>query len=369
MVWSRNNIQECQHLEENTASTERKENGENIAREIHTGLFRDQTALDYPGYQSGCVGNRIIELLKAMDFEGARRNADERLNQELTRIRNLPKRSKIKIVNQYGLKHASLKNVGLLKELEINLGVISREQRRVANECNKMQKDFKEIQRKSLSKFLPPLTQDEGVDKVPAAHKKPQRQRRNTAVFDQTPVWLKGRRVSITEKKREILLDMTKKSKERTFKIISQNNKKTSVGLPLPPIRDNVELDEDPWITRINRQRKKAFNGSCFPSLLGEDKGYTREPEKYRGNLAHNEQGAHSPATYDERHLTKRTFRGTVYEKVLKMPDPANIPHLNPRDPKLYHVVMKVKNRKGSKLVNSDAVVARRNTVFTRHWK
>lgn len=304
-----------------------------------------------------------------MDFEGARRNADERLNQELTRIRNLPKQSKIKIVNKYGLKRASNTNAGLLKQLEIDLGVISREQRRVANECNKLQKDFKEIQRKSLSNFLPPLTQEEGVDMVPAAQKKPHRQRRNAAVFDQTPVWLKGRKESITEKKREILLDMTAKSKERTFKIISQNNKKTSIGLPLPPIRDNVELDEDSWITRLNRQLENAFVGSCFPSLLGEDKEHNREREKHRGNLAQNEQGPHSPTNNDETYLKKRTFRGTVYEKVLKMPDPANIPHLNPRDPKLYHVVMKVKKRKVSKLENSDAFVARRNTVFTRHWK
>ena len=304
-----------------------------------------------------------------MDFEGARRNADERLNQELTRIRNLPKRSKIQIVNKYGLKHASHTNAGLLKQLEIDLGVISREQRRVANECNKMQKDFKEIQRKSLSNFLPPLTPQEEVNMVPTAPKKPQqRHRRNTPVFDLTPVWLKGRRESMTEKKREILLDMTAKSKERTFKIISQNNKKTSIGLPLPPIRDNVEFEEDSWITRLNRQRENAFVGSCFPSLLGEDKRYNRERAKARENLAQNEQGPHSPTNSDERDLKKRTFRGTVYEKVLKMPDPANIPHLNPRDPKLYHVVMKVKKRKVSKLENSDAFVARRNTVFTRHW-
>ena len=150
-----------------------------------------------------------------MDFEGARRNADERLNQELTRIRNLPKRSKIKIVNKYGLKHASHTNAGLLKQLEINLGVISREQRRVANECNKMQKDFKKIQRKSLSNFLPPLTPEQEVDAVPTAPKKPQRQRRKTTVFDQTPAWLKGRRESMTEKKREILLDMTAQSNPR----------------------------------------------------------------------------------------------------------------------------------------------------------
>lgn len=301
-----------------------------------------------------------------MDFQGARRNADERLNQELTRIRNLPKRSKIKIVNKYGLKHASHTNAGLLKELEINLGVISREQRRVANECNKMQKDFKEIQRKSLSKFLPALPQEEKENEITAAKRNPERQRRSTAVFDQTPMWLEGRRESISKKNREILLA---RSKERTFKIISHNSRKTSIGLPLPPIHDHVELNEDPWITRINRQRKKAFVGSCFPSLLGEDKIYNRQRGIYCGNLTHqSEQGTYSPTNNDERHLKKRTFRGTVYEKVLKMPDPANIPHLNPRDPKLYHVVMKVKKRRVAKLENADANVARRNTVFTRHW-
>lgn len=306
-----------------------------------------------------------------MDFEGARRNADERLNQELIRIRNLPKRSKIKMVNKYGLKHASHTNAGLLKELEINLGVISREQRRVANECNKRQRDFTEIQRKSLSKFLPPLAQKEKEDKKPTIKRKPQRQRRTTAVFDQTPVWLKGRRESISEMKREILLDMTAKSKERTFKIISENNKKTSIGVPLPPLRD-AELDEDEWITRLNRPRKNAFVGSCFPFLLEEDKEHHRDHERYRGKKLHQHQQLiehHSLPNNDNASVKERTFRGTVYEKVLRMPDPAKIPHLNPRDPKLYQVVMKVRKRKVSKLENSDAVVARKNTVFTRHWK
>ncbi|XP_078373903.1 uncharacterized protein LOC144657432 [Oculina patagonica] len=304
-----------------------------------------------------------------MDFEGARRNADERLNQELIRIRNLPKRSKIKIVNKYGLKHASHTNAGLLKELEINLGVISREKKRVANECDKRQRDFTEIQRKSLSKFLPPLAQEEEEVEKQTIKRKPQRQQRSTAVLDQTPMWLKGRRESISEKKREILLDLTAKSKERTFKIISKNNKKTSIGVPLPPIRDS-ELEEDAWITRLNHPRKNAFAGSCFPFLLAEENENERDQEKYHGKRLHqNQQWPHPPPNKDSANLKARTFRGTVYEKVLKMPDPAKIPHLNPRDPKLYQVVMKVRKRKVSKLENSDAVVARKNTVFTRHWK
>lgn len=309
-----------------------------------------------------------------MDFEGARRNADDRLNQELIRIRNLPKRSKIKVIaNKYGLKHASHTNAGLLKELEINLGVISREQRRVVNECNKRQRDFTEVQKKSLSKFLPPLTQVQGETNTTVIRKAQLRQRKTTTVIDQTPLWLKGRRESICEMKREMLLDMTAKSKQKTFKIISENNKKISIGAQLPPIRDGVELEQDPWITRLHRQRKNAFVGSCFPFLLEEEKGYDREQDKYRGkNPQQNQQGPRQfPPSNDDAPADskERTFRGTVYEKVLKMPDPAKIPHLNPRNPKLYHVVMKVRKRKVSKMEQSDAVAARKNTVFTRHWK
>ena len=308
-----------------------------------------------------------------MDFEGARRNADDRLNQELIRIRNLPKRSKIKIANKYGLKHASHTNAGLLKSLEIDLNVISREQRRVVNECNKRQRDFTEVQKKSLSKFLPPLIQEEETEERPTVQRKTQRQRKVTTVIDQTPMWLKGRRESICEFKREMLLDMTARSKKKTHKIISENNKKTSIGAPLPPIRDEeVDVGRDPWITRLNRQRKNAFAGSCFPFLLEENKGYDREEVNYRRKESYQDQHeTRFPANNDNVHeeLRKRTFRGTVYEKILKMPDPAKIPHLNPRDPKLYHVVMKTRKRKVSKLEQADAVVARKNTVFTKHWK
>lgn len=213
-----------------------------------------------------------------MDFEAARRNADERLNQELIRIRNLPKRSKIKIANKYGLKHASHTNAGLLKELEINLSVISREQRRVANECNKRQRDFKESQKISLSKFLPPLAQEEKktVEARPVGREEIGRQR--TSVLDQTPMWLKGRRESITEVKRQMLLKLTAKSKEKTFNIISENNRKTSIGAPLPPLHD-VEIDENSLVTRLNRRRKNAYAGSCFPFLLEEEE-LKREREK-----------------------------------------------------------------------------------------
>ena len=310
-----------------------------------------------------------------MDFEAARRNADDRLTQELTRIRNLPKRSKIKIGNKYGLKHASHTNAGLLKSLEIDLNVISREQRRVANECNKRQREFTEVQRKSLSKFLPSIAQEDGGEGKSTVQGKTQRQRKTTTVIDQTPMWLKGRKESICELKREMLLDMTARSKEKTYEIISKNNKKTSIGAPLPPIRDiEVEVDREALITRLNRQRKNAFAGSCFPFLLAENQEYNREGVKYPRKKPYQDQREPSlPSNYaqdnEQDDFRKRTYRETVYEKILEIPDPSKIPHLDPRDPKLYHVVMKARKRKVSKLEQADHVVARKNTVSTRHWK
>ena len=310
-----------------------------------------------------------------MDFEAARRNADERLNQELVRIRNLPKRSKIKVANKYGLKHASHTNAGLVKELEINLGIISREQRRVANECSKRQRDFRETQKKSLSKFLPPLGPQENI-KIMAAETKVEAEEirtQRTTVADQAPIWLKDRTESIAEFKRERLIEMTARSKKKTLKIISENNKKTSIGATLPPLRD-VELDENSLLTRLNRRRKNAFAGSCFPFLL-EDTELKTEKEnqpveslskrnrEWLGELGPNQDASMNRA---------RTFRGVTYEKVIKMPDPAKIPHLDPRNPKLYQVVMRVydrNRRKISRMNETDAEIARKNTVFTKHWK
>lgn len=319
---------------------------------------------------------RMSFLITAeMDFEAARRNADERLNQELVRIRNLPKRSKIKVANKYGLKHASHTNAGLVKELEINLGIISREQRRVANECSKRQRDFRETQKKSLSKFLPPLGPQEDI-KIMAAETKVEAEEirtQRTTVADQAPIWLKDQRESIAEFKRERLIEMTARSKKKTLKIISENNKKTSIGAPLPPLRD-VELDENSLLTRLNRRRKNAFAGSCFPFLL-EDTELKTEKEnqpveslskrnrEWLGKLGPNQDASMNRA---------RTFRGVTYEKVIKMPDPAKIPHLDPRNPKLYQVVMRVydrNRRKISRMNETDAEIARKNTVFTKHWK
>lgn len=302
-----------------------------------------------------------------MDFQTARRNADERLNQELIRIRNLPKRSKFKVANKYGLKHASHTNSGLLKELEINLSVISREQRRVANECDKRQRDFRELQKRSLSKFLPPLPKEDEVEKTAFKNKvEPEgMMRQGASVLHQTPMWLKGCKESVTELKREMLLTLTAKSKEKTFKIISENNRKTSIGAPLPPLH-NVEIDETSWITQLNRRRKNAYAGSCFPFLLEEEES-EREQERFPRDNSIQDKVSENYKT-----LYKRTFRGVTYEKVLKMPDPAKIPHLNPRDPKLYHVVMKVRDRNRRKITQLhklDSEVARRNTVFTKHWK
>ena len=303
-----------------------------------------------------------------MDFEAARKRADERLNQELLRVRNLPKRSKIKLANKYGLKHASHTNAGLLKELEINLNVISREQRRVANELNKRQQVFTEAQRKSLSKCLPPLqpqlneTNDSQDGRNDTTEEK--KNRTSYAGLEKLPVWFQGRKESVNQMKREMLVEMTAKSKEKTRRIIAENSKKVSIGPPLPPIHD-VELG-DSWITRLNRQRVNHFGKSCFPSLLEGTRAVSKEEEKVRTYPRDSQQGYIRTMVHPK---GTRTLRGTVYEKVLKMPDPAKIPHLNPRDPKFYHVVMKVtRNRRTSKLANSDSIITQTSTVFTKHW-
>ena len=196
-----------------------------------------------------------------------------------------------------------------------------------------------------------------------------------TTVADQAPIWLKDRTESIAEFKRERLIEMTARSKKKTLKIISENNKKTSIGAPLPPLRD-VELDENSLLTRLNRRRKNAFAGSCFPFLL-EDTELKTEKEnqpveslskrnrEWLGELGPNQDASMNRA---------RTFRGVTYEKVIKMPDPAKIPHshLDPRNPKLYQVVMRVydrSRRKISRMNETDAEIARKNTVITKHWK
>jgi len=90
-----------------------------------------------------------------LDFEAARQRADERLNQELTRIRNLPKRSKITICNKHGLQHANHMNTGLLKSLEVDLSILKREKRRVLNELNKKKKEFAHTTQKCFPGILP----------------------------------------------------------------------------------------------------------------------------------------------------------------------------------------------------------------------
>lgn len=89
-----------------------------------------------------------------LDFEAARQRADDRLNQELTRIRNLPKRSKITICNKHGLQHAHHMNTGLVKNLEVDLSILKREKRRVFNELNKKKREFADSTQKSFPRLL-----------------------------------------------------------------------------------------------------------------------------------------------------------------------------------------------------------------------
>ena len=99
-----------------------------------------------------------------VDLDSARQKINERLNQELTRIRNLPKKSKIKICNKYGLKHAHHMNNGLLKSLEVDVGIIQREERRVTNELYKKRKTFTENTQRSFPRLLPIPGQENNDD-------------------------------------------------------------------------------------------------------------------------------------------------------------------------------------------------------------
>ena len=328
-----------------------------------------------------------------MDFETARRNADQRLIQELVRIRNLPKRNRIQVAtDKYGLRHASHTNAGLLKELEINLGVISREKKRVACECDKRQRDFRESQKKSLSKFLPPLDKNSNnnkqerrksrqtklfekstvwvnlppMDKNPNNNKQERRKSRQTKLFEKSPVWVKGRKETLADVKQEMLSALTAKSKQKTSKIISENKEKASIGAFLTPMSNSVEIDENSWITRFNQRKINTNRKSCFPPLLEQT-----EPKVHWVNLPGNWDTQANISVIQIPRRKERTFRGIAYRKVLKMPDPLEISHLNPWDPKLYYVVMKVCERNRRKMFllrKTDSEVAKRNSVFTKHW-
>lgn len=299
-----------------------------------------------------------------MDFKAARRNADERLNQELVRIRNLPKRNKIQVVtDKHGLSRASHTNAGLVKELELNLSMISSELQRFAKEYNKRQKDFRETQKKSLAKFLPPLVKNSQNEPAKGTS------RRKPTIFDATPLWVKDRRETVADIKPEMLLTLMARRKQKTLKIISENNKKTSTGSFLPPLYESAEIDQNSWITRLNGRKMNTNRRSCFPVLL-EQAERRRERENFTGKNTNTI--TESKLMSDGSGCNARTFRGVVYQKVLKMPDPKKIPHLNPWDPKLYYVVMKVcdrNDRKMSRLQKADLEFAKRNIVFTRHWE
>lgn len=109
-----------------------------------------------------------------LDFEAARQRADDRLNQELTRIRNLPKRSKITICNKHGLQHAHHMNTGLVKGLEVDLSILKRERRRVFNELNKKQKEFTGTTQRCFPGLLPIPGQDT-TKRENVKHHSPQR--------------------------------------------------------------------------------------------------------------------------------------------------------------------------------------------------
>ena len=210
-----------------------------------------------------------MRRLDKMDYEALRRRTDLRLSQELTRIRNLPKRSKIKMVSTYGLKHASHTNAGLVRGLHASLSIIDREQRRVAHDMNKRQQDFAEHRRKTSVPPGPlsPLGEKEGGRSGPRQRKISERTIPDLDVVTEQ---------NLREARKEKFLALAERSKSKTLSLIRSNSQRFIPAVPLPPIADTGEArgpaPRDPFVTQLVHRKNRAdtFRKSCFPSLLGE---------------------------------------------------------------------------------------------------
>ena len=279
-----------------------------------------------------------------MDYEALRRQADLRLSQELTRIRNLPKRSKIKMVNTYGLKHASHTNAGLLQGLHTNLSIINREQRRVVNDMNKRRRDFAlYCQRASLPPTVfPPLANCEGPLAMSVKKRK---------ISDRTKpdasILLDRKQTVLEMTKKDRLVAMAERSKTKTFGLIRANRKKFDPVHRLSPINDkpSAALD-DSFVTHlVNRRRVNPFKSSCFPSLLtGQsqvDDDSIPNPRRQSKPRNSQQEPSHTPPGGKP-----RGFRRITFEKVLKKPDPRDIPfYPSSTDPKLHQITLKAKTK------------------------
>ncbi|KXJ16334.1 uncharacterized protein LOC110236050 [Exaiptasia diaphana] len=192
-----------------------------------------------------------------LDFEAARQRADDRLNQELTRIRNLPKRSKITICNKHGLQHAHHMNTGLVKNLEVDLSILKREKRRVLNELNKKKREFADSTQKSFPRLLAIPGRNAAVEVKKQEIKNKHSPQRFKATWGRTSfsTYFTQKESERTQQKREVLIAITEQSKKRTNRIIEQNIQKM----------ENNIVEDDGFIARLN---KRELSKSCFPSLL-----------------------------------------------------------------------------------------------------
>ena len=223
------------------------------------------------------------------EYEATKARADERLNQELTRIRNLPKRSRIAVSNKYGLKHASQKNSGLIKNLEVNLHSIDREERRARQEMKKERRTFTECTIRSFPALLPSIIGGKNnlarmLDKRMEPNKtglvmtseRPRKLRKrmtNAEVKKQTEIILNNKASVAAQQRQEMLRVLSKRSKEMTRQIIEKNEKRVqedfSVHVPVYEY-ENAPGTYVPLVTRLNPRTKPRQYKSSFPPLLAQ---------------------------------------------------------------------------------------------------
>ncbi|XP_032242876.2 uncharacterized protein LOC5516979 [Nematostella vectensis] len=289
-------------------------------------------------------------VMELVDFEAARKRADERLNQELVRIRNLPKKSKIKICNKHGLNHAHHMNTGLVKGLEIDLDVIHRERRRVVNEMNKRKKVFTTTTKRSFPDLLPVTGHEkQGVPN----HMSPKRFHTTWNPNDYSDT--KSQEIIAQEElRKERLLRLTERSKQRTEDLINSNYNKLRLS-PDPGI--------GPFVTRLNN-RGVELRKSCFPSLLGQSNPGivpNRMHAQYNGTLGSIHEkwfpnGQSRPGS--------GRFREIVNEKVIL---PSIKSKLHTPEPRLRKVVLMATKRKTGGLAG-DIQLGKNTSAFTKHW-
>lgn len=220
-----------------------------------------------------------MTYLSLTEYTAKKVHANERLSQELTRIRNLPKRSLIAVGNKYGLKHASQKNSGLVKSLELNLNSIDREEKRVQQYLSKKRRTFTECTMRSFPALLPSIIGENAHLMQLLDPKMEVNEVRPIATFNRT-LNLKARMVNAEVKKQaEVILNykanMAEKQKKDMLRILKKHSKERMQKV----IENNQQMLKCSFKSRCKdaganflaprtkcRMQKQHYK-SCFPLL------------------------------------------------------------------------------------------------------